>query len=652
MEKDSTSDTINDNDTQQKVEKLLAQITELKSENQKSNEEFGIQRGKMKELFLQKEDELKKLEDEIKRTRDERDEARSQVTIASFDFESRLEEEKSKFAAEISDLHSLVNATLEEASRYEQEISRLRQRNLDLENELKSSGTGSVTSNAGNVSSRESDSVLSAPGAMLSTLARKVASQLGAVDLPAHHGSSENLEESMRKAKEDAEMLRSLVVPLEEEISALKAKLRETDEQLQSYKAKEQSSAKGIITSKSSEDLHNQEVQSSSGTDDNKHSQLESESTKGKALACEMCLNYERELVESQRRVSDLEKEVSVMDRLKEELQRESVFRKQMEDKWQESKEHHKQEVTELQQKLEASESSLNELRQTYFKAKEEISKQFSRLCEERKTTQEKLEKLQLENENLVGKYNRHSQDLQNEEINLPNTVEGLQEMWLAQREELIKARVGLEHSEESVRSLECLYTGSEEKLLQLRNQLVVLESERGQLEQEMARRQSKIAQLEHNNGEWRRQAEQLKSFVSSLQADKKKLEDSENELRLRLSSLQTGLENGEAVQKDFVRLSQSLQKELERLRGQNNVLRWEHEEDVTECRGCEQPFKSTRGKQNCRHCGRIFCSNCLSHKVYTGRSLRESRVCQVCHTLLDSKTAPYFSTGPPPQSN
>lgn len=42
-------------DTQQKIEKLLAQITELKSENQKSSEEFGIQRGKMKELFLQKE---------------------------------------------------------------------------------------------------------------------------------------------------------------------------------------------------------------------------------------------------------------------------------------------------------------------------------------------------------------------------------------------------------------------------------------------------------------------------------------------------------------------------------------------------------------------------------------------------------------------
>lgn len=39
------------------------------------------------------------------------------------------------------------------------------------------------------------------------------------------------------------------------------------------------------------------------------------------------------------------------------------------------------------------------------------------------------------------------------------------------------------------------------------------------------------------------------------------------------MTSLQTGLENGEAVQKDFVLLSQSLQRELERLRGQNTTV-------------------------------------------------------------------------------
>lgn len=39
-------------------------------------------------------------------------------------------------------------------------------------------------------------------------------------------------------------------------------------------------------------------------------------------------------------------------------------------------------------------------------------------------------------------------------------------------------------------------------------------------------------------------------------------------ELRSRVTSLQTELDNGETVQKDFVLLSQSLQQELERIRG------------------------------------------------------------------------------------
>lgn len=38
------------------------------------------------------------------------------------------------------------------------------------------------------------------------------------------------------QAQEDAQVLRSLVVPLEEEIKALKEKLRATDEELQSYR--------------------------------------------------------------------------------------------------------------------------------------------------------------------------------------------------------------------------------------------------------------------------------------------------------------------------------------------------------------------------------------------------------------------------------
>ena len=47
------------------------------------------------------------------------------------------------------------------------------------------------------------------------------------------------LEESMKKAHEDTELLKSIVLPLEEQIVALKGKLRETDSLLQEYERRE-----------------------------------------------------------------------------------------------------------------------------------------------------------------------------------------------------------------------------------------------------------------------------------------------------------------------------------------------------------------------------------------------------------------------------
>ena len=75
-------------------------------------------------------------------------------------------------------------------------------------------------------------------------------------------------------------------------------------------------------------------------------------------------------------------------------------------------------------------------------------------------------------------------------------------------------------------------------------------------------------------------------------------------------------LDNSVAVQNDFVRLSQSLQVELEKIRQQEKEVRWQHEEDVDDCNTCRQGFSVTRRKHHCRHCGRIFCTDCVSKQV------------------------------------
>lgn len=68
-----------------------------------------------------------------------------------------------------------------------------------------------------------------------------------------------------------------------------------------------------------------------------------------KVSVCDMCSNYEAQLVKEQKRTSELEAKVhaaeKAAERHKEELLKEIGFRKDMEEKWNEKKEEHKQQV-------------------------------------------------------------------------------------------------------------------------------------------------------------------------------------------------------------------------------------------------------------------------------------------------------------------
>ena len=52
--------------------------------------------------------------------------------------------------------------------------------------------------------------------------------------------------------------------------------------------------------------------------------------------------------------------------------------------------------------------------------------------------------------------------------------------------------------------------------------------------------------------------------------------------------------------------------------------------------------------QHHCRHCGKVFCNDCVSKNVNSGPNLRPSKVCDVCHTILVQDATPYFSTEPP----
>ncbi|XP_034256321.1 rab GTPase-binding effector protein 1 isoform X2 [Thrips palmi] len=664
----SEMDSAGDHDD--RVLQLQQRILELETEKK----DFGSQRAKMKSLMLQTEAEKVRLQSEM-------DELRRKLAVMDLNSKSDLEEEKRKCFEQIASLEHLLHETVDEStssqSRMEHELKHLQAVNERLEAELAECRKPVVNS----IDDRHNERDKSDPPPIqiitqaTKTFARKVLSELGADS----SSGKDSLEDSMRKvnkyAQEDAEVLRSLVIPLEEEIEALKEKLREAHEELQKYSGLHQegvSSRKAtdanesvsipsnvqqesllMISPPASEETRSfgkqiTSIEESSGKD------LEVFLSGGSATApisltsCNMCQNYEAGLQKAQQKAKELEKSSELaernLQRAKDDLAREHDFRQEMEVKWNEKKEQHKVQVVELQKKIASAESNLHDLQQEYMRTYQTVTQQISRLEPERLAIKKEIDRLQAENEKLVGKHTEHSQSLQNQVINLPDSVEALQELLLQRHEELISAKVCAETQQSEADLLR-------EELQLLQNDSVRLEQEKQHLQKIVQKSEvdkQRIHNLQIAERKALEQVEDLKLKLEKALQNNEHLEETAKKQQNRITSLQHDLDMSEQVQKDFVRLSQSLQVQLEGFRQPNTQVRWQHEEDVEECPSCHNALGSASRKQHCRHCGRIFCYNCLSHKVPSGPQQRLSRVCDVCHTLLVPSTAPYFSNEPP----
>ncbi|XP_046740456.1 rab GTPase-binding effector protein 1 isoform X2 [Diprion similis] len=601
---------------------LLIKIKKFETENAKIREEFGIQRAKMKELFLQKEDELKRqqeekisLQEEIHRLQNELDEAKSQLTVADLKVENDILVEKRKAQEEIATLEQLIQETVEESScsrnQLGDELRKLQSafRKLEAENALLRSHTNREPADGPQISL----------STVTKTLARKVVSQLGADSLSL---GPDNIEESLRKAQEDAEVLRSLVGPLEEEIKALKEKLRATDDELQKH------------------------------IETNSQKKFQTESGSAAEATCDMCANYEAQLVKMQAAEKEFEKRLADADHLlevqKEDLVKEVEFRKEMEEKWNEKKEEHKIKVAELTSVSQTSQQALADLKQTLAQMHQGVTDELGRLIHGREELQRHLNALQKENENLVGKHSKNSMQLQSETINMPNNVEELHVTLLKMHEDLIAAKVAQEVAQEKEETLRYEVTLLQD---QLDHDNRAHQQSESTLVEEIRQLKVQAEMYKHDHQALSEKEEKLNKLEQQLEnatMEKQKMELTVAELRQRLTSLQQELDTSEEVQKDFVRLSQSLQVQLEKIREAGSEVRWQHDEDVDECPNCRNGFTVTRRKMHCRHCGHIFCTTCLSHVVNSGPKQRPSRVCDVCHTLLVRDTAPYFSQEAP----
>ncbi|CAH8868647.1 unnamed protein product [Trichobilharzia szidati] len=305
----------------------------------------------------------------------------------------------------------------------------------------------------------------------------------------------------------------------------------------------------------------------------------------------------------------------------------------------------------------------LDGLMSNYKSYREATERELATLKVERKIAESNLETIRSHYDSLIGRRSQAAAELSRQPIQLPNEKDELEHLALKLYEENLSFREARDHLEERLKSeteahKEQLAAEHQERLNFESSVIQELEDARKQLanltnisterDNEVALRQK-----------FEEEAKSSKSRLNELQAKYELTESNLAEAQKRIidlqdqvGRLQNDLDNVESVQADFVRLSQSLQVQLERLRQQDQEVRWVNPDDVTNCFGCNFLFPTGIGsgskKINCRHCGKVHCSACMKNTMPAGPFGHAAVVCDVCHTLLNKNIAPYFSSSTP----
>uniref|UniRef100_A0A8C0BVF1 Rabaptin, RAB GTPase binding effector protein 1 n=1 Tax=Buteo japonicus TaxID=224669 RepID=A0A8C0BVF1_9AVES len=279
---------------------------------------------------------------------------------------------------------------------------------------------------------------------------------------------------------------------------------------------------------------------------------------------CDMCSNYEKQLQGIQiqeAETRDQVKKLQVMLRqANDQLEKTTKDKQELEDYMKQSAEDSSNQISLLMAKCQKSENFLSELQQAFSQAKRSIQEQMVRQL----------------NMTLA--------------CMLINTE--LRELILKYREDIISVRTAADHLEEKLKA-EILFLKeqiqAEQYLKENIEETLQLEIENckeeiasiSSLKAELERIKVEKEQLESSSQENLQQLESLQETKNTLEEQLKKetaakanLEQLVFEEKNKAQRLQTELDVSEQVQRDFVKLSQTLQVQLERIRQADSLER------------------------------------------------------------------------------
>ncbi|XP_028564339.2 rab GTPase-binding effector protein 1 isoform X2 [Podarcis muralis] len=311
---------------------------------------------------------------------------------------------------------------------------------------------------------------------------------------------------------------------------------------------------------------------------------------------CDMCSNYEKQLQAIQiqeAETRDQVKKLQVMLRqANDQLEKTMREKQELEEYMKQSTEDSGNQISSLIVRVQESEALLSELQQAFSQARRDVQDQMAVLTQSREHVSEELLRLQKDNESLQGKHCLHVSLQQAEDFILPESGEELRDLVLKYREDIISVRTAADHLEEKlkaeilflkeqIQAEQCLKENIEETLqLEIENCKEEIAAA-SCLKTELERIKAGKEQLESALKEKNQQLESLQERRNSLEEQLKKelaakanMEQLMFEEKNKAQRLQTELDVSEQVQRDFVKLSQTLQVQLERIRQADSLER------------------------------------------------------------------------------
>uniref|UniRef100_A0A8C6NLR9 Rab GTPase-binding effector protein 1 n=1 Tax=Nothobranchius furzeri TaxID=105023 RepID=A0A8C6NLR9_NOTFU len=272
---------------------------------------------------------------------------------------------------------------------------------------------------------------------------------------------------------------------------------------------------------------------------------------------CDMCSNYEKQLQAIQGQEADTRDQVKklqvMLRQANDQLERTMMEKQSLEESVKLGNEETAAKVSALMQRVQESETLLGTLQQTFSEAKRNTQEQMAVLVKSREQVADELSRLQRDNESLQGKHQLHVELQQQEDFHLPSTgLEHSLRTSADHMEEKLKAEILF--LKEQIQAEQCLKENLEDTL---------------QLEIEGCKEEigeTPLAEKSETLGG-------IQSLKSSLEQQLKELTSAKVRVhqvldeRDKAQRLQTELDVSEQVQKDFVKLSQTLQVQLERIR-------------------------------------------------------------------------------------